>query len=298
MAIELVDDRAEWLAKRRSVVGASEIAAIIGLSHFQTPLDVYLSKVEGRDAEETLAMRMGSLIEPLILELYAEDSGLEVRPNRELLVHPEYSFAGCTVDGYAGPNGIVEAKNTRRNLEEVDKAHFCQLQYQLAITGKDWGAVAYLMDTRTFRAFEFERNPNIGDALLAAAAEFWQRVEERRPPDPVNADDVAKLYTSHTEGKALEAVPEVLELLDSYRAAKRREKEVKAEIETLGGQLKTLLRDAELLTLGGDTLATFRKEKDGRTIDSKRLAKELPDIYEAYSKPRAGARKLLLKGEA
>ena len=37
----------QWLEARRKVLGASEVASVLGLSRWSTPFDVYASKVLG-----------------------------------------------------------------------------------------------------------------------------------------------------------------------------------------------------------------------------------------------------------
>ena len=45
--------REEWLSARRTGIGGSDIAAILGLSPWRTPLDVYRDKVDGEDQPQT-----------------------------------------------------------------------------------------------------------------------------------------------------------------------------------------------------------------------------------------------------
>ena len=44
--IILPTTRAEWLKLRQIGIGGSDVAALLGLSKWRTPLDVYNSKVE------------------------------------------------------------------------------------------------------------------------------------------------------------------------------------------------------------------------------------------------------------
>ena len=46
--------RADWLKLRRRGIGGSDVAAIIGISKWRTPLDIYNDKTEEDTAKEIL----------------------------------------------------------------------------------------------------------------------------------------------------------------------------------------------------------------------------------------------------
>jgi putative phage-type endonuclease len=71
--------RDEWLAARRTGIGGSDIAAILGLSPWRTPLDVYRDKVDGAEQPETEAMRWGRLLEDVIAREYAVRAGVRIQ---------------------------------------------------------------------------------------------------------------------------------------------------------------------------------------------------------------------------
>jgi len=66
-------DRDAWLAARRKGIGASEIAAVMGISPWESPFSLYWRKVNGWDVEETEQMRTGTLLEPAIADWAAEE---------------------------------------------------------------------------------------------------------------------------------------------------------------------------------------------------------------------------------
>ncbi|MDP3766551.1 MAG: YqaJ viral recombinase family protein, partial [Dehalococcoidia bacterium] len=74
-------DDAAWLAARRAGIGGTDAAAILGLSPFRTPLDVYLDKTGAAQDErtETQPMRWGKALEPVIAEAVEERIGRHVR---------------------------------------------------------------------------------------------------------------------------------------------------------------------------------------------------------------------------
>lgn len=48
-------ERLEWLKNRQTGIGGSDVAAILGLSKWKTPLDVYNDKIAENPVEESNA---------------------------------------------------------------------------------------------------------------------------------------------------------------------------------------------------------------------------------------------------
>lgn len=103
-------------------IGGSDVAAILGISPFRTPLDVWREKVLGqRDTIDTPATRAGERFEPHVLAAYSAQlpAGSKVeKPNP-------------TVDGYrrASPDGIATVGGWPRLVE-----------IKTTIFGHDWGS--------------------------------------------------------------------------------------------------------------------------------------------------------------
>lgn len=66
------DDRETWLKARESGIGASEIAAVMGISPWESPFSLYWRKREGWHVEPTEQMRDGLLLEPSIAAWWQE----------------------------------------------------------------------------------------------------------------------------------------------------------------------------------------------------------------------------------
>lgn len=73
--------REEFLLNRRSGVGGSDVAAILGLSRYKSALDVYESKVDTetpRD-EQSEAAYFGTILEDIVAKEFAKRTGLKVQ---------------------------------------------------------------------------------------------------------------------------------------------------------------------------------------------------------------------------
>jgi len=207
---------ADWLAARRSGIGGSDAAAVLGLSPFETPLSVYARK-RGLlpDSEETPAMRFGKLLEPIIAGEYIRETGRTLRdPGRFTIARSEdvpYLFATLdreilTADGKDVPS-ILEIKSTNafRADDWADEApaHVqVQGQHQLLVTGRAWVSFAVLIGGQDFRWVDLERNDKFIGVMRERLAEFWRRVELGDPP-PAGAEDkevLAALYPREAAG--------------------------------------------------------------------------------------------------
>lgn len=101
-----------WLDARRAMIGASEMAAVLGISPHASPFSLWWSKQEGWDVEQTFSMRVGHFLEPVIAELFAEDRPdlLVCRAIGSLWRHPEVDWLGCTPD-YLAVAGERQTRN-------------------------------------------------------------------------------------------------------------------------------------------------------------------------------------------
>jgi putative phage-type endonuclease len=80
-----------WLAERRKGIGASEIAAVLGISPWDSPFSLHWRKREGWEAEVNDEMRVGTLVEPVVAEWWAA----ECDPLENLTVTPAGLYASA-----------------------------------------------------------------------------------------------------------------------------------------------------------------------------------------------------------
>ncbi len=80
---------AEQKATRRGGMGGSETAAIFGLDKFKRPFDVYTSKVDGWEPEQTEDMLRGECLEDGVARWYGKKHGVEV-------INPDKTFRHAT----------------------------------------------------------------------------------------------------------------------------------------------------------------------------------------------------------
>jgi putative phage-type endonuclease len=191
-----VDPRLVTVPDRRRGIGGSDAPAILGVSKWRTPLDIYLEKRgEGEPQPESPAMRWGTALEPVVRQAYADLTGETVRVPG-LLVHPERLWMLAHVDGLTESGRLVEIKTARMadgwgepGTDEIPDAYLIQVQHYLSVTAISVADVAVLIGGSDFRVYEVPADADLQGVIVAAEVDFWDRVQTGRPPDPVSLAD-------------------------------------------------------------------------------------------------------------
>lgn len=302
--------REQWLRDRQQGLGGSDIAAVAGLSPYQTPADVYYSKTEplGDDAPSE-PMRWGSLLEPVIRQHYAEVTGRSVMTPATMYRHPEHPFLLATVDGVAvdadGECRLLEIKTARTSegwgepeTDEVPDHYAIQVQHYLSVLGLQSADLAVLVGGSDFRIYCIDADERVQAYLVEIARRFWEQVERREPPDPVSAEDVRRRFPRNTVDDAAEGSDEHAKAWQRLLEIKAQSKALQAESEQLETQLKAAIGERSGIAYGDQTLATWRCSKPSKRFDAKAFAEAFPDLYADFCREVPGARRFLLKQPA
>lgn len=305
--------RDEWLDIRKSGIGSSEVATIVGLNPYETPYQLWRRKI-GLDAPkaENAAMRNGHHLEDAVARMWSD-----VNPGREIIkrsaidwiirdnerpylqVSPDRTFwLGESRSPEA--KGILEIKTTRMKVDPDDlpKYWFCQLQFQLGVAGYDQGCLAWLSGGMGFD-FGFKDIALVPDFyawLVEETERFWMdNIKGGKEPDAVSVADMMLKFNRHTDGKVVECSDEVFE---AYQELKDVRKELDALDErknALEETIKMAFCDAEALSYGGDTIATWKAPKASAKFDAKAFQSAYPDLAKQYTSMQQGSRRFLLK---
>lgn len=207
----------EWLKAREKGIGASEAAAVLGLSPWLSNMELWRRKT-GRDAAPDIsnneAVKYGHDAEGLIRGLFALDyaSRYEVTYGGayDMAYHPEHSFIFATLDGRlqekgTGRRGVLEIKTTNilRSMQKekwwgqdgpcIPDQYYIQVCHQLLATGWDFAVLhaqlkyQYGDDIRSERRTYFIERSEIQediDYLLTEEIKFWKEyvLADREPP--------------------------------------------------------------------------------------------------------------------
>lgn len=257
-------DREAWLAARRDLITASDVAAVLGLhpgvtaaelyetavNPWRGPLELYARKAGLlAETEENEAMRFGSLLEPVIIEEYAKRTGHVVRPAGELLRSRAYPWIGATLDGEVLMpfSAALECKAVGLRQEDdwadAPPAYYvAQVQAQMLVSGHSRAVVACLIGGQQLIWHEVARDSDMQAAIVSATRDFVRRLREKDPPPPrgTDGDDDAllALFGSHEQENDVELPADAIawdERLEQIRASVR---ELYAEKNLIEQQIK------------------------------------------------------------
>jgi putative phage-type endonuclease len=197
-------DREAWLAARSSGIGASEIAAAIGQSPYQSMFSLWSEKVSGERQEiDSEAAEWGVELEPIIIRKFGERTGRKVTPWNQLhtVVSPAYDWLRCTpdaiqIDDERGP-GTLQVKTTSLRLESNWKddppIHVqIQAQFEAWMLGFEFGTVAALIGGQKLVWHDFEVNKRFITVTLKKLSEFWDLVQSGNPPEVDGSDSTTE----------------------------------------------------------------------------------------------------------
>lgn len=189
----------EQLAMRRTGIGGSEIAALLGEDTFSSPFDVWLSKAQGWVRPSNPDMERGTFLEAGIAEWYSARTG-SVLVESATQRHATVPIAFCTPDRFerVGPaaDRLLSIKSPRRGYawgkegtDDVPPGYLLQLQWEHAVCSSrgmhltdDMRLVA-LVDG-DLRIFEAKADLELQAWMLDAAQKWWARhvVGGEQPP--------------------------------------------------------------------------------------------------------------------
>ena len=293
----------EWHAERRKGIGGSDAAAVAGLSQWSTALDVYYEKIGEGTNEESTAMRRGTLLEPAIRQMYADETGRQVVQPEKAFVNTPLDFVRANLDGVASGEIVLECKSARDRsgwgepgTSDIPIVYLCQVQHNMMAARMHRTDVAVLFGDFEFTIYPIEADPEFQSLLLEQEAAFWRCVQQRIPPEPVSSADIQRRWPRGIVDAVAASSRDVqaARVLSAVKDSIKSLGEIKEQAEAI---LKASIKDAEGLAVDGETLCTWKNARSTDHFDKTRFQRENPEIYEQYLTQSSPTRRFLLKGK-
>lgn len=285
--------REDWLSLRRKSIGGSDAGAILGMNQWASPITVYLDKTgQTEDRETTEAMRQGTDFEEYVAKRWMEITGKTVRRDNFMWCHDDYDFITANIDrDVIGENAGLECKTmsgfSDYDLEggEVPAHYYAQCQHYMAVRGYDRMYLCILVYQRGVYPLTIDRNDEFIANMVEEECRFWhENVEARVMPAPDGSeatDDALKELWPASNGSEI-VDPTLDKDIEDYRSIGDAIKRLKEQQNEAKERIVIKMQEAEK-GVGTDFYCTY-KSSTRRTIDTKRLQTELPEIYKSYSK--------------
>ena len=301
--------RIDWLKGRQSGIGGSEIAAIVGLNQYKTPMQIWESKVNPVVDEETSQPAYwGTVLEDVVAKEYALRTGRKVQRLTKQMMHPDFSFAIANIDravinpdiagrvfwkdGKLTTDRILECKTANGFMakqwgevgsDQVPDSYLIQCQWYMGVTGASICDLAVLIGGQDFRIYTILRDDDLINDLLIQGAAFWELVQSRTEPDPVNYPEAVKKWANSDPSLSVQADDLLIDDLEKIQSIKAQIKELEAQEDVIKARVVIALENAETLLYQGVKVATC-KTQTRTSFDAKAFEKEHPELYAQYKK--------------
>lgn len=240
------------------------------------------------------AMRQGHDFEQYVASRFEEATGKKVKRNNFMWRSEEHPFMIADIDREViGENAALECKTTsaynKHDFEngEIPMNYYAQCMHYMAVMGYDRMYLAVLVLGKAFYHFVIERNEEEIAALIEQEEAFWKMVQERTPPAPDGSDATDAAIRARYPADGVVDVP--AELTDKSLAMLHTIEELDSQIKelTTAKNAAQAVVEEEMGACAYGSVGEFSvswKAQSRTAIDSKRLKKEQPEVWERYSK--------------
>lgn len=314
--------RAPQQLDRSRFLGGSDIAAVMGLSPWATPVELWMEKTgrtpkEAPDAARQRMFDRGHKLEPFIREMVIaklEDMGcaVELLAINQRYADAQHPFLACEIDFELRLTGTVEiggrevtfdgeevnadAKSVSgfarkkwgtESNEDVPIEYAAQFMHGLGILGRRVCLVAALRSFDDVDIYWTMRDDETIAAMRENAVLFWNDcVLADKAPDPYTFSDIKLLFPTDN-GQAAEATDEIAGKVSDLRRVKAAIKDLEDQAEALTFDIGNFISPHSALKYLGEEICTWKAQATTR-VDLTRLKDEAPEIHKQFCKTTTG----------
>jgi putative phage-type endonuclease len=284
------------LNDRSKFIGGSDIAAVMGVSRWQTPLSLWAEKTGKVPPKEmSEAMELGTELEDFVARKFSRKTGLKVRKDSKTYEHPNYPYLVAHIDRrVVGTDEILEVKTCGAwkakewEGEEIPVEYVLQCNFYLGILAKEKCWLAILVGGQKFLVKHVSFDEELFRKQVEAAINFWEDcIQKDQPPLAIAADNELLVEMFPEAGPALLEIEDPEKQADIDIAIERRfellkeQEAIKEEKETIEAKLKQIVKDNS-----GIKTARYELAWPSNVVmlaDPEKLKED--GIFEKYSKP-------------
>lgn len=293
--VDITPDTPEWEQERRNSIGASETAAILGLSKWSTPLAVYLSKMGKPSDFDPELSYVTHALEPVVKgwverfhpEWGTVEPGFMARSTEHPHLHGSFDFILVRPDGYREP---LQVKTGHQNAKSswdngVPTEYLIQEQQEIYVFGSQSARLVVMHGGRTFDWYDIQRDEEfIQEHLIPKTKEFWEKhVLAEVAPEPTTISEVAEVYPSQA-GTVIEGSETVADAVSKREVLLSDAKALTEEADLLTLAIAQYMGEAETLTINGQPVVTYKTQAGRKNADIKLLESEYPEVAAAVIK--------------
>lgn len=297
---------------RSKYIGGADIAAVIGVSPWRTPYDLWLDKsrprVEGavsRRDPKARGVRWESVVAEMLVEQLEDDGHtVEIVATNRRYKDADLPFLASEIDFEIRLDGEDEITNVELKTvhpfklkkdgwgesgsDQMPTHYTAQVMHGLGVTRRRKGMLAALFGADELRVYPVPADDKVIEYLRGQALAFWRdNVQAGVAPSPINLNDLDRLYPKELEGGApLLADEELTQALLRLRAIGKEIGAREAEATALEFQIKRAMKDAVAVVLPTGKAAVEWKLREGKALDHEALKAAIgTKVYRDCHKP-------------
>lgn len=288
----------EWLEQRKRGIGGSDVGALMGLSPWKTPLELWLEKTGRGDPEDISDkpyVAFGNVMEPIVGEWFkAQHPDRIVRRVNAICQSIEKPWMQASLDYEQKSEsgwGVLEIKTSRSKSDwasGVPIMYLCQVNFYLLVTHRTYADVAvFFRDTCEYAEYHIERDEDDIQAIADAATDFWTNYVLTDTMPEVVGSDCGTLADMHPDPDGEYATPADFaaadELIRQYQEAADAEKEASSRKKDAQAKLCQLIGDSKGIVT--DIARVTWSRSESKRFDAKAFQQANPDEYQKYCVP-------------
>lgn len=289
----------QWVEARKNGIGGSDVASIMGLNNYSSPLNVWLVKTgreESPDLSDNQAVEWGNRLEDVVADKFADEHPeLQVRRRNATMVSIKRPWAFANIDRWVtdgkGNVGILEVKTVgMRRAADWDNGvplyYLTQVMHYMSVTGYQYAWVAVLIGGQEFREYYIERDEQDIQAINDAVDTFWRDfVETDTAPALIGNDPEANALLSQHSDPSTEFIAmldEDVSMLDELQEIKDQMDDLKHRKTLIENQIKDLIGDNKGIETETKRITWVRSTRS--SFDKKAFDAAHPGITNDYMK--------------
>lgn len=272
----------DWLDFRRTKIGSSEAAAIMGVSPWKTPYQLWKQKIEGTSDPVNQAMKRGIILEAEALKLFSAKMNIYFKP--DVIVSEERPWQIASLDGISDDRSlIVEIKCGGADLHDkaligvIPVYYMAQIQHQISVVNP---LKAFYCSFNGQEIVIIEVNPDVNfiKEMLDKEEKFWELLVNNEPPPLCDRD-----YELFEHSRGSEILREYISLGIQEKEIKKRKDAMKEELIEIGPKRNFILDGVKVYQTQNTSYDTKRMREDGIGVEK---YKKLSNPYWMISSPR------------
>jgi putative phage-type endonuclease len=285
------------LEARKTGIGGSDVAAVLGLSRYKTPADIWLEKTGRLQPESGNEFTYwGQRLESIIADEYAVRNGYLLDEPVEMFRHKKLPFLIANPDRLIrGKNGILECKTAgaykisewgEEGTDQIPTEYLLQAAHYRYVLDANFVDIAVLIGGNAYRQYKYDKNERLEEKIMEKLTVFWEEnVIKDVKPEPKTRRDVEILFRE--TDKVMEADEELEKDLMQMAELKRKSSETEKELAQLQDKICVRIGEAScVVNKIGEKMCTWKSVLSKR-FDSATFKKERTDEYNQYLKESA-----------